>query len=315
MINQATGFKFNEDSNGLIATIIVKYILYDENNFIVMILNWRDYQMRCLCYCLFLTLIFFFYPGLDQADTELYKKPSISLLKMTKAPIANIKVIRTFYHDPESFTEGLVYHKGYMYESTGLHGKSVLRKIAIKTGKVIKEVRLKTEYFGEGMAILGNRIYQLTWKNNTGIIYDLQTFKEIGKFSYSGEGWGLTTDGKILFMSDGSSEILCIDPVSMSVIRRMKISDGNIPINNLNELEFIRGEIWANVFMENVIVRISPRTGTVLGWVDLSSLQLLIPDFGKRCVLNGIAYNATDDRIFVTGKLWPILFEIKIQNK
>lgn len=271
--------------------------------------------MRCLRYCLFLISIFFFCTSLEQADAELYKRPSIGLLKITKAPIANINIVQAFYHDPESFTQGLAYYKGYIYESTGLHGKSVLRKIEIKTGKVIKEVNLKPQYFGEGMAILGNKIYQLTWKNNTGIIYDLHSFKKVGEFPYSGEGWGLTTDGKILFRSDGSSEILCINPVSMSVIRKIKVYDGNTPIINLNELEFIRGEIWANIFMENVIVRISSRTGKVLGWIDLSSLQLLLSDVEKKDVLNGIAYNPATDRIFVTGKLWPRLFEIKLQNQ
>jgi glutamine cyclotransferase len=226
-----------------------------------------------------------------------------------------INVINTYPHDPESFTEGLVYHKGYLYESTGLKGKSVLKKMEITSGKVIKEVKLAEEYFGEGMAILHNKIYQLTWRNQTGFIYDLLSFRQIGKFSYQGEGWGLATDGKILFMSDGSSLITCRDPVSFKTIRKIDVRDGNRPVDKLNELEFIGGEIWANIFMEDILARISPQTGQVLGWIDLSPLLSLLPDPGKIDILNGIAYDPEKARIFVTGKFWPKLFEIKIRNK
>jgi len=265
---------------------------------------------------LFLLLsVFFFCTGLEQATAELQQSSSFGLLKTTKAPISNINIVNIFPHDPESFTEGLVYHKGYLYESTGLNGQSFLKKTEIKSGKIIKEVKLSEKYFAEGMAILDNKIYQLTWQNQTGFIYDLQSFKETGKFSYSGEGWGLTTNGEKLFMSNGSPMISCIDPVSFAVIRKIKVHDGKIPVNNLNELEFIRGEIWANIFMEDVIARISPQTGKVLGWIDLGRLRPMFPDPGNRDVLNGIAYDPEGDRIFVTGKYWTKLFEIKVQNQ
>jgi glutamine cyclotransferase len=165
------------------------------------------------------------------------------------------------------------------------------------------------------MAILHNKIYQLTWRNQTGFIYDLLSFRQIGKFSYQGEGWGLATDGKILFMSDGSSLITCRDPVSFKTIRKIDVRDGNRPVDKLNELEFIGGEIWANIFMEDIIARISPQTGQVLGWIDLSPLLSLLPDPRKINILNGIAYDPEKARIFVTGKFWPKLFEIKIRNK
>lgn len=271
--------------------------------------------MRYSVRLLFIMLLSIFFAALEPATAELQQSSSFGLLKTTKAPISNINVINIFPHDPESFTEGLVYHKGYLYESTGLNGKSFLKKIEIKSGKVIKEVKLSEEYFGEGMAILDNKIYQLTWKNQTGFIFDLPGFRQIGKFSYSGEGWGLATDGKIMFMSDGSSQIACRDPVSFKIIRKIDVRDANRPVDKLNELEIIGGEIWANVFMEDVIARISPQTGKILGWIDLSQLHLMLPDPGKKDVLNGIAYDPEGDRIFVTGKFWPKLFEIKRKTK
>jgi glutaminyl-peptide cyclotransferase len=262
-----------------------------------------------------LLLIFFFCTGWEQANAEPPNNSSFILLKTTKAPVAKIRIVNIFPHCPESFTEGLVYHQGYLYESTGIKGKSALKKIEIKSGKVIKEVNLSDEYFGEGMVILKNKIYQLTWQNQVGLIYDLTSFRNAGKFSYQGEGWGLTTDGKYLIMSNGSSVITYLNPKTFTVIRKINVQDGEMPVNNLNELEFIRGEIWANIFMEDFIVRISPQTGSVLGWIDLSKLQIMFSDKGKKDVLNGIAYDPDGDRIFVTGKYWPNLFEIKCDNK
>jgi len=236
-------------------------------------------------------------------------------LNTNRNSISDIVITNTFPHNPGSFTQGLVYHKGYLYESTGLNGNSSLKKIEIESGRVIKETKLGEKYFGEGLAILNDKIYQLTWKNREGFIYDLHTFREIGRFSYPGEGWGLATDGKILFMSDGSSTIFFIEPELFKIVGKIEVHDKNkIPINNLNELEYVKGEIWANIFMEDIIVRISPQTGNVLGWVDLRSLYKILPNQGRRDVLNGIAYDRKGDRIFITGKHWPELFEIKIQN-
>jgi len=261
-----------------------------------------------------LALISLIFIGWEQATAETPRKFSSGALTTAKAPVFQINIVNIFPHDPEAFTQGLAYDRGYLYESTGIQGKSVLKKMELKSGKVIKEVKLSAEYFGEGLTILDKKLYQLTWKNQTGFIYNLQDFKQIGKFFYQGEGWGLTTDGKILFLSDGSSVIFCIDPASFKIIRKIEVREGRTPVKNLNELEFVRGEIWANIFMEDVIARISPRNGKVLGWIDLSPLQSTLVKMVKRDVLNGIAYDAKGDRIFVTGKYWPDLYEINIQN-
>lgn len=259
--------------------------------------------------------VFFFCLGSALTADEVRQWQSYALQGKTKAPISDIKVINIFPHDPDAFTQGLVYHQGYLYESTGRNGKSSLRKVDIKTGKIIKIINLAQEYFGEGITILGNNIYQLTWQNKTGFVYSLKEFKKVSTFSYEGEGWGITTDGQYLFMSDGSAVISCIDPLTFTVHRKIIVHDGQQQIGNLNELEFIKGEIWANIFQKDLIVRISPVTGKVLGWVDLSLLYSLIPQHKNIDVLNGIAYDHNRDRIFVTGKLWPQIFEIKVVIK
>lgn len=261
-----------------------------------------------------LLAVFFFCTGFEPVKYEFQNSSLLGVLKTTRSPVSDIAVINIFPHDPESFTQGLVYHKGYLYESTGLNGKSVLKKIEIKSGKVIKKVNLDADFFGEGMVILDNRIYQLTWKNQTGFIYDLQSFRKTGKFSYHGDGWGLATDGKSLIMSNGSSVITFLNPKTFKVIRKIEVQDGGVPVNNLNELEFVQGEIWANIFLEDIIARISPQTGKVVGWINLRRLQALLPRSGRRDVLNGIAYDRGGDRIFITGKFWPGLFEVKLQN-
>lgn len=271
--------------------------------------------MNCFLKLILTVLFLLFCHGEEPLHAQGRIGSPFLLLKTTKAQISTIDIINVFHHDPESFTEGLVFYKGYLYESTGLKGKSALKKINNKSGKIVKEVALGDEFFGEGMTILNNNIYQLTWQNQTGIIYALSTFRKTGTFNYQGEGWGLTTDGKSLIMSNGTSVITFLNPKTFKIIRKIDIKDGEIPVNNLNELEFIRGEIWANVFMEDVIVRFSPLSGKVIGWIDLSQLHKALPVSGRRDVLNGIAYDHENDRIFVTGKFWPILFEIKIQNQ
>lgn len=257
-------------------------------------------------------IIFFFCLELVAIADEGQKKPSYPVLKSTKAPISAIKVINIYPHDAKAFTQGLLYYNGYLYESTGLKEKSALRKIDIKSGKILQEFKLNQKYFAEGITISANKIYQLTWQNNIVFVYDLLSFKLLKKFSYPGEGWGITTDGNNLFMSNGTAVIDCIDPEHFIVVRRINVHDGKTAIGNLNELEFIRGEIWANIFMENIIVRISPLTGEVLGWLDLSPLYDLLPANCRVDVLNGIAYDQENDRVFVTGKFWPKIFEIKI---
>jgi glutamine cyclotransferase len=259
--------------------------------------------------------VFFLCLGSALTADEVRQWPSYALQEKTKAPISAIKVINIFPHDSDAFTQGLVYNQGYLYESTGRYGKSTLRKVDIKTGKIIKIINLAQEYFGEGITILGKNIYQLTWRNKTGFVYNLEEFKKIKTFSYEGEGWGITTDGQYLFMSDGSAVISCIDPVTFAVVRKIIVHEGQKQIGNLNELEFIKGEIWANIFQKDLIVRISPATGKVLGWIDLSLLYSLIPEHNRIDVLNGIAYDHNRNRIFVTGKLWPKIFEIKVLIK
>jgi len=263
---------------------------------------------------LFLIIIFFCLKLVAIAD-ERQKNPLYSILKGSKVPISSIKVINTFPHDAQAFTQGLLYYDGYLYESTGLKGKSALRKINIKSGKILQEFKLDHKYFAEGIAISKNMIYQLTWQNNIVFVYDLLSFKLLHKFSYSAEGWGITSDGKNLFKSNGTAVIDCLDPEHFTVVRKISVHAGKIPIGNLNELEFIRGEIWANLFMEDVIVRISPQTGEVLGWVDLSPLYDQLPVNCRVDVLNGIAYDQNNGRIFVTGKFWPKIFEIKVLVK
>jgi glutamine cyclotransferase len=262
-----------------------------------------------------LFIILFLCSGSAPVADDGQKYPPYSILKSTKAPIFSIKIINIFPHDSKAFTQGLIYYNGYLYESTGLNGKSTLRKIDIKSGKILQELKLDSKYFAEGITISANKIYQLTWQNNVVFVYDCLSFKLLNNFSYSGEGWGITTGGKNLFMSNGTAVIDCIDPEHFTVVRKINVHDGNTAINNLNELEFIRGEIWANIFMKNIIARISPQTGEVLGWIDISPLYDLLPVNCRIDVLNGIAYDQENNRIFVTGKFWPKIFEIKLSTQ
>lgn len=232
----------------------------------------------------------------------------------TKAPIYKIKVVNIYPHDPEAFTQGLFYREGFLYESTGLVGKSSLRKVDLITGKVINKIKLPDEYFGEGITYFNNKIYQLTWKNQQGFIYDFKTLQKTAAFSYESEGWGIASDGKTIFMSDGTSNIQCRETNNLKINKSLNVRDGKIIIAGINELEFIDGEIWANIFTQNVIARISPHTGKVLGWIDLNLLYNQIPKYHSVDVLNGIAYDKNNNRIFVTGKYWPYVFEIKIHN-
>jgi glutamine cyclotransferase len=230
-------------------------------------------------------------------------------------PEYTFKVIHAFPHDSSAFTQGLVYHNGFLYEGTGLEGRSSLRKIRLETGEVLQKVDLAPAYFGEGIAILNNRVFQLTWQSETGFVYDLNTFGALRQFSYSGEGWGLTTNGRELFMSDGTAEIRVLDGATLHEKRRFKVRDGNTPITQLNELEFVEGEIYANIWQTDRIARISPATGRVVGWIDLKGLLSPVFKLEPGAVLNGIAYDTEHKRLFVTGKLWPSLFEIQLVPK
>lgn len=243
---------------------------------------------------------------------------SIQAAKKTSTasvPEYTYKIVKVFPHDPGAYTQGLVYKDGVFYEGTGLNGRSSLRKVRLESGEVLQRVDLPPEFFGEGIALLGGKIFQLTWKAGTGFVYDARDFHLLRKFSYPGEGWGLTTDGHLLYMSDGTPEIRVLNPETFREVRRIKVHDGASPVQELNELEFINGEIFANVWQADRIARISPHTGKVVGWIDLSGL--LSPMYRRTpdAVLNGIAYDAQGKRLFVTGKLWPNVFEITLVKK
>jgi glutamine cyclotransferase len=229
------------------------------------------------------------------------------------APVSGYRVVAEFPHDPRAFTQGLVYVDGVLYEGTGLYGESTLRRVDLDTGDVLQAVGLSEEYFGEGIAVLGDRIYQLTWQNGVCVVYDRETFEVVEAFSYPTEGWGLTTDGERLIMSDGTNRLFVRDPETFAEVDTIDVYDGARSVWNLNELEVIDDEIWANIWQTHRIARIDPETGQVTGWIDLTGL-LSEQDRGRHRVdvLNGIAHDPETDRLFVTGKLWPKLFEIEL---
>ncbi|MGA3091210.1 MAG: glutaminyl-peptide cyclotransferase [Terriglobales bacterium] len=235
----------------------------------------------------------------------------------TKPPEYTFKTIRTFPHDPAAFTQGLAYRAGFLYEGTGLEGRSSLRKVRLETGEVVQRVDLAQEFFGEGVTLVHDEVIQLTWQSHTGFVYSLSDFRLRRQFSYAGEGWGLATNGKSkeVFMSDGTSEIRVLDSSTLAEKRRFTVHDGDTPVERLNELEFVEGEIFANVWQTDRIARISPQSGRVVGWIDLQGLLSPIYRLGAGAVLNGIAYDADRKRVFVTGKLWPSVFEIQIIPK
>lgn len=231
-------------------------------------------------------------------------------------PTYGFEVVNSWSHDRKSFTQGLIYHDGALYESAGQYGESTLRKVELQTGRVIQKSDVPAQYFAEGMTLFGGKIYQLTWQNQVGFIYDPATFERTGSFRYDGQGWGLTHDGESLILSDGTNQIRFLDPNNFSVRRTIKIYDRGRPLRDLNELEFVKGEIYANVWHTERIARIDPQTGQLTGWIDLTGLLPLAERGGDTdAVLNGIAYDAGGDRLFVTGKLWPKLFEIRLKKK
>lgn len=231
------------------------------------------------------------------------------------APVYGFKVVKEHPHDPKGFTQGLVYLDGFLYEGTGQEGLSSLRKVELETGRVLKKVDLDSRLFGEGIAILNDKVYQLTWRNQTGFVYDLATFRKEREFSYRTEGWGLTHDGAHLIMSDGTATLYFLNPESLRVERQIIVTDGGIRQDYLNELEMINGEIWANIWNSDMIARIDPKSGKINSYVDLTGILATKHRHGKEDVLNGIAYDKKNDRIFVTGKNWARLFEIKIEPK
>lgn len=225
--------------------------------------------------------------------------------------IYDYEVVNRYPHDRRAFTQGLLYRDGFLYESTGLNGRSSLRKVVLETGAVIQNHRLDRTYFGEGLADWNDRLIQLSWQAGTGFVYDLDTFQEQHRFQYPGEGWGLTADDSRLIMSDGTPQLRFLDPDTLAETGRVTVTYQGQPLRGLNELEFIDGRVYANVFPTQTVVMIEPDSGLVTGRVDLAGL---LPDSerGRVDVLNGIAWDAQGGRLFVTGKLWPTLFEIRL---
>jgi glutaminyl-peptide cyclotransferase len=230
----------------------------------------------------------------------------------SRTSVSGYTVIHVYPHDPHAFTQGIEYRDGVLYEGTGLNGQSTLRKVELATGKVLQQIAVPAEYFGEGITTWGQTILQLTWQSQLGFVYDRSTFKQLRTFKYTGEGWGLTHNTTELIMSDGSASLRFIDPKTLLETHRLLVTDAGIVIRDLNELEWVNGEIYANVWQTHFIARISPASGRVLGWIDLTGLLSPEEQRGGADVLNGIAYDAAGRRLFVTGKLWPKLFEIRI---
>jgi glutaminyl-peptide cyclotransferase len=228
----------------------------------------------------------------------------------SRAPVYKYTIVKSYPHDSEAFTEGLEYHDGFLYESTGLNGKSSIRKVKLETGEVIQNRNLSKDYFGEGITFWKDELFELTWSTEIGFVYDAKTFASKRSFSYKGEGWALTHDADGLIMSDGTADIRFVDPATFKERRRITVTDNGVPIKYLNELEWIKGEIFANIYTTDYIARIDPATGHVTGWIDVRGMLPRQND--GNTVPNGIAYDPAGDRLFVTGKNWPRLFEITL---
>ncbi len=231
--------------------------------------------------------------------------------KEASAPVERAQEVQRFPHDTRAFTEGLFIRDGALYESTGEVGASSIRKVDLKTGRVLQRVTVPAPYFGEGIVSWGNQIISLTWQHHKGFRWSLDGFKPLGSFAYPGEGWALTSDGHRIIMSDGTPSLRFLDPVTLKETGRVPVSADGVPVQRINELEFVEGEVYANIWMTNWIARIDPASGQVLGWIDVSALAAAAHSDGINSVANGIAWDAKQRRLFVTGKNWPYLFEIK----
>ena len=229
-------------------------------------------------------------------------------------PIYGFEIVRVYPHDPRAFTQGLQYLDGFLYEGTGQVGESQIRKVELETGKVLRKRDVPPPHFGEGITVWKNKLIELTWQTNVAFVYDKETFEPRSQFKYAGEGWGLTQDSTQLYMSDGSDELRVLDPETFAERKRIKVTALGAPVKNLNELEWVKGELFANIWQTDHIVRIAPASGKVTAYIDMRGLL----SNGERAgadVLNGIAYDAAKDRLFVTGKWWPKLFEVKLVKR
>ena len=236
------------------------------------------------------------------------------ILKSKDTPIYDYEIINTYDHDVDNFTEGLVMDDGLLYEGTGRYEQSRLLKTQLETGEVLRQHDLDPEYFGEGVTVLGDEVYQLTYLSNTGFIYDKESFEPLGTFEYPGQGWGLTNDGEELIMSDGSASLYFLDPETLEEKGDVAVSDNEGPVSDLNELEYIDGEVYANVFKTTLIAIIAPETGEVTGWINLAGINPDPVELKDPYFLNGIAYRQETGRLLVTGKCWPTIFEIQLVN-
>ncbi|HYO62381.1 MAG TPA: glutaminyl-peptide cyclotransferase [Pyrinomonadaceae bacterium] len=242
-------------------------------------------------------------------------RPGASPPSAKEVPVYRFEVVNTWPHDAQAFTQGLVFHDGALLESTGQYGASSLRRVELRTGRVLKRKDVPSVYFAEGITLFGGKVYQLTWQENKGFIYDPETFEVEGEFHFDGEGWGLANDGESLILSDGTNQIRFLDPTTFRVRRTVGVLDERgRPLRSLNELEYVRGEIYANIWHSDRIARIDPQSGALLGWIDLTGLLPPAERGDAEAVLNGIAYDGAGDRLFVTGKLWPKLFEVRVRK-
>jgi glutamine cyclotransferase len=232
-----------------------------------------------------------------------------------KVPIYGYEVVHVFPHDPKAFLQGLVFHDGNFLESTGEVGRSSLRRVEIDNGSVVQRVEVPPPYFAEGITLLKGKIYQLTWQHQLGFVYDALTFDKTGQFKYAGEGWGLANDGQSLILSDGTNRVRFLDPDNFQVTKTIEVLDGQTAIAELNELEYVQGEIYANIWHADRIARIDPKTGKVVGWINLAGILKPGEVQDEEAVLNGIAYDEASSRLFITGKLWPKIFEIRLTRK
>ncbi len=253
-------------------------------------------------------------PTLTQAPTPT-QTPYHASIPPNLGELSTYQIINQYPHDPKAFTQGLVFHEGYLFESTGLYGQSSLRKVALESGEVLQQVSIDPAYFAEGLALWENSLIQLSWKESIGWVYEAATFEKLAAFTYPGEGWGLTHDGKHLIMSDGSHQIRFLDPQTFDEVGRINVLENGLPVLRLNELEYIQGEIYANIWQTDTILRINPTDGTILGKINLEGLLPRETLTELADVLNGIAYDSQANRLFVTGKLWPYLYEILLVDQ
>lgn len=228
-----------------------------------------------------------------------------------RVPVERIEIVRAFPHDAGAFTEGLLYLDGRLYESTGMEGRSSIREVRLEDGKVVRQAMIPPQYFGEGLVNWGNKLVSLTWQNGLGFIWDRATFRRIGEWRYPGEGWALTQNGREIVMSDGTPQLRFLDPNTLKERRRVTVTVNGSRLTRLNELEWVKGDVLANIWQTDRIARIDPSSGRVKAWIDLSPLVARVPRRGIDDVPNGIAYDAKGDRLFVTGKNWPYLFQIR----